>query len=504
VRYGKLLGRRLNLAMQMKAAEQRQVDDRPTPVISIGDDLLRQIAAGDYMATLEPTRRLSKDALDRLFEATLAACKRPVTICVTLKLFQHVRANLEYYVAYFSARPQVAYFCTDRIEDAIRTRLCLDRLGRKQRVLLLYASAPELVDLFVKYQIEPCVFDPWWVEQALLHKKDLTDAVKVHLWIDVGMAREGMLPADIPRILPSLANDQFVVEGVATHFNAVAHDHAPQKARFEDALQVLRASGIRPHVVHAIASHNGLGYSDLTGSLSPGKVKLDVLYDMIRPGCALGLGPRRNLGSEKAEVLRLAIPVREARIAHIKEVPAGWNLGYWDNKFPDKKRIAILEGTRLNSLRYEAFQGPGCETRTLNSVLSHGSIAALDIGEGNCKPGDTLKCSTIMWMSWLTRDFERADGSCRIAVRDAVSDKVSDVRLAIKNELSSEHLRQTIEQNLGLLLNAQLECLRRKKRAAWLARDLLAQSMARGLLLANRIPSLAQRVNSVLAPISCS
>jgi Alanine racemase, N-terminal domain len=492
------------LAMQMKAAEQGRLDDRPTPVISVGDDLLRQVAAGDYIATLEPTRWLSEDALDLLFEATISACQRPVNICVTLKLFQHVRANLEYYVAYFSAKPQVAYFCTDRIEDAIRIRMCLDRLGRAQGVLLLYASAPELVDLLVKYRIEPCVFDPWWVEQALLHKKELTQAVKIHLWIDVGMAREGILPHDLGRMLPSLANDHIVVEGVATHFNAVVQDHTVQKTRFEDVLRALRASGIRPRVVHAIASHNGLGYSDLTGSLSPGKVKLDVLYDMIRPGCALGLGPRRNLGSH-GEVLRLAIPIREARIAHIKDVPAGWNLGYWDNKLPATKRIAILEGTRLNSLRYEAFQDPGCETRTLNSVLSHGSVAGLDLAGGSWKAGDILNCATTMWMIWLTRGFERSeDGSCRIAIRDAVSEKISNVRIVIRKELPSEHLRQRLEQNLGLLLNAKLECVTRKRRMAWFARDLLARIIAGGLLLTNRIPSLAQRVNSVLKPISCS
>jgi hypothetical protein len=488
----------------MKAAEQQQLDDFTTPVISIGDELLRQLAAGEYVATLEPTRRLSEDALDVLFETTLSACRRAVDICVTLKLFQHVRANLEYYVTYFSAKPQVAYFCTDRIEDAIRTRLCLDRLGRKQAVLLLYASAPELIGLLLKYRIEPCVFDPWWIEQVLLHKEEVEQPIKIHLWIDVGMAREGLLPHDLGRILPSLANDHIVVEGLATHFNAVAQDHVIQKSRFEEALSTLRASGIRPRIVHAIASHNGLGYSDLTGSVSPSKVKLDVLYDMIRAGCALGLGPRRGLAAH-GEVLRLAIPIREARVAHITEVPPGWNLGYWNNKFPTRKRIAILEGTRLNSLRYEAFQDPDCSSRTFNSVISHGRIAGLDLGVVNCKAGDILSCTSTMWMSWLTRGFERSeDGSCQIAIRDAVSGKISDVRIVIRNELPRKHLKHTIEQNLGLLFNAKLECVTRKKRIAWFARDLLAQFMAGGLGLANRIPFLAHRVNSVVAPISCS
>jgi hypothetical protein len=271
-------------------AEQRRPDDWPEPIIALNGDLLRHVETGNYVATIEPTRRLSHEALDALYDKTLSVLRREVNIAVTLKLFQHVRANLDYYVTYFAAKSRVTYFCTDRIEDAIRIRLCLDRLGRRQNLLLLNASAPEFADLYLKYGIEPCVFDPWWIENALCHKASPTDPLKIHLWVDVGMAREGLLPTDIGRILPSLAHDGIVVEGVATHFNAVPQDHNIQKSRFEGVLRMLGKNGIRPRVVHAIASRNGLGYSDFTRSLSLGKAKLDVLYDMVRVGGALGLG----------------------------------------------------------------------------------------------------------------------------------------------------------------------------------------------------------------------
>jgi hypothetical protein len=489
----------------MADADQRQLDDRPQPVIAVDDSLLRHVEAGDYVATIEPTRRLSQQALDVLYEATLSACQREVDIGVTLKLFQHVRANLEYYVAYFAAKPRVTYFCTDRVEDAIKIRLCLERLGRRQKVLLLYACAPELANLYVTHGIEPCVFDPWWIEQALLHKSNLKDPLKIHLWVDVGMSREGMLPTDIGRILPALARDGIVVEGVATHFNAVAQDHAIQKSRFEEVLRMLGDNGIRPRIVHAIASHNGLGYSDLTGSLSPGKAKLDVLYDMVRPGCALGMGPRWNLGSYQEEVLRIAIPTREARIAHIKEVPTGWNLGYWDNKFAARKRIGVLETARLSALKYETFQRrPGGEAEILRSMLSHGSIAAIDLSRGEWKVGDVLTCHTTMWMCFLSRGFERKeDGSCLVAVKDAASGNTTHVRI-VTQELPNEHLLHNIEQSVGMLLNHHLECVTRKKRMAWFVKDLLTRAIYAVLLLTYRIRPLAKKVNSVLVPINCA
>jgi hypothetical protein len=313
------------------------------------------------------------------------------------------------------------------------------------------------------------------------------------------------LPTDIGRILPSLARDGIVVEGVATHFNAVEQDHAIQKSRFEDLLRMLKDNGILPRVVHAIASHNGLGYRDFTGSLSPGKAKLDVLYDMVRPGCALGMGPRWNLGSHQDEVLRIAIPIREARIAHIKEVPAGWNLGYWENKLAASKRIGVLEATRLSSLKYEAFQRrPGAEAETLMSILSHGSIAALDLSGGEWQVGDMLTCHTTMWMCFLSKGFERKeDGSCLVAVKDAASGKTTHVRV-VTQELPNEHLLRNIEHSVGMLLNHHLECVTRKKRMAWFVKDLLTRAIYAVLLLTNRIRPLAKKVNSVLVPINCA
>jgi hypothetical protein len=347
------------------------------------------------------------------------------------------------------------------------------------------------------------VFDAWWIENAMRLKANPTNPLKIHLWVDVGMAREGLLPTDIERILPSLVHEGIVVEGVATHFNAVAQDHDMQKAHFEDVIRMLADNGIRPRIVHAIASRNGLGYSDLTGSISPGKAKLDALYGMVRLGAAIGLAPRWDLDGRQEEVLRIAIPIREARIAHIKEIPAGWNLGYWDNKFRTRNRIAVLEGTRLNTLRYETFQrGFGEAAATLKPWLSHGSVATIELSTGECNVGDVLTCSTDMWLNFLTRGFARKeDGSCLVAVKDALSEKTIVARIAVR-ELPNDHLAHKIEQFVALLLNHHLEFANRPKRVAWFVKDMVTRAMYHFLLLANRIPPLGERVRSMLAPIS--
>ena len=341
--------------------------------------------------------------------------------------------------------------------------------GGAREFLLLYASAPEFADLYIKYGIEPCVFDPWWIENALRHRSKSAKPLNIHLWIDVGTAREGILPSDLPSILPLLDQSGIVVEGVATHFNAVTQDHAAQKSRFDCALQILADRGICPCLVHAIASHNGLGYNDLTGRLSPGKISREALYNMVRPGCALGLGPRWDLDGSQGEVLRIEIPVREARIAHIKDISEGWNLGYWGNKFLSPKRIAVLEGTRLSSLRYESFQGnPTDNSEQLRTVISHGSIASIELPKGEWHVGDVLKCGMTMRRSFFTQRFERQeDGGCMISAHDARSDQTSQLRIVVRKQ-SNEHLHESIDRSISLALNSQLEFAGRKNRMAGL------------------------------------
>jgi hypothetical protein len=472
------------------------------PIIAVNDDFLRHVEAGDYIATIEPTRRLDRAALDALYERTLAALGPDVDIGVTMKRIQHVRANLAYYVAHFAAKPRVTYFCTDNAEEAIRMRLVLDRLGCDKRVLLLYACAPELADLYARYDIEPCVFDPWWIEQALRYRLSADKPLKIHVWVDVGMTREGILPADIDRILPLLKRDGVIVEGVATHFNCVSRDHAIQKARFEEVLQRLRKAGIEPRVVHAVASHNGLGYDDLKDALSPATTRSDVFYDMVRPGSSLGMGLRFDLEDHGEEVLRISIPVRAARIAHIKHVPAGWNLGYWSNPFKTEKRLAVLEGARLSSLRYETFARVP-DTAPFRSMLCHGSIATIDVAQARVDAGDTLTSRDTMWFSLLTRDFQTTgDGRCVVTVRDAASGETRQLRIVAGDKTPNRQLFHNIDQMVSMLLNRHLECAARRKRMAWLARAVLTRAIFVGRMIVDRIPILARKASSLLAAIS--
>jgi hypothetical protein len=166
----------------------------------------------------------------------------------------------------------------------------------------------------------------------------------------------------------------------------------------------------------------------------------------------------------------------------------------------------VLEGTRLSTLRYEAFQRhPGDEAGVLKSMLCHGRIGTTDLPGGTWNAGDRITCRVTMWISFLTRDFERqADGHCLIAIKDAASGETSQVRIVVRREPPNEHLLHSVDQLAALFLNRQLERLEGKRRIARFAKTLLTRTVIAALLLTKRIPRLAQKGRSALAPISPS
>ncbi len=230
---------------------------------------------------------------------------------------------------------------------------------------------------------------------------------------------------------------------------------------------------------------------------------MDVFYDLVRPGCSLGMGPRFDFESRHKDVLRVSIPVREARIAHVKTIPAGWNLGYGDNKFRDDKRIAVIEGTRLNAIRYETYQRQS-ETKSedLKSLLSHLRIACVELPEGEWNAGDVLTSSTTIWNSFLTTSFKRTgDGKYVISVFDARSGEMSNIPVDVQDELPNEHLFYSIDQLIAGLLMLELECLRARTGVARVTRTILTHWAYASLVIAKRIPFVSKMVSLFLSPI---
>lgn len=188
-------------------------------------------------------------------------------------------------------------------------------------VVVLGGVVPGSQDVIVHRQLTPVV----WSRE---HLQMLAGSVRragarplpVHLKIDTGMSRLGVLPGDLGPMLDWFCSDAGLslrLEGVMTHF-ACADDadddlsSARQLSVFADCLGTIAARGLRPSLRHA--------------SNSAALVRFpSARYDMVRPGIALygaASGPEVQLSD-----LRLAMEVG-SRVLAVRDLPAGARISY--------------------------------------------------------------------------------------------------------------------------------------------------------------------------------
>ncbi len=203
-------------------------------------------------------------------------------------------------------------------------------------VVVLGGVPPGAADVIVHRQLRPVV---WSVD----HLEMLSGAVvragarplPVHLNIDTGMSRLGLLPRDLGVVLDWLARDggrTIDLEGVMTHLACADEPDdqmtsARQLASFADCLGTVAAGGQQPLLRHVCNS--------------AGMVRFRAAhYDMVRPGIALygaGSGAEVELGG-----VALAMSVH-SRVLGIRELPAGVRVSYGGRvQLSRDSRVAIV------------------------------------------------------------------------------------------------------------------------------------------------------------------
>jgi alanine racemase len=213
--------------------------------------------------------------------------------------------------------------------------LALRQAGVAGPILVFGPTPPEAAENLVAYDLIQSVtgLAPAQALDAVAHR--CGSKIPVHLKVDSGMGRLGLLPdnpgggaltaaaeaAAIAR-LPGLR-----LEGVYTHFAAADEadkTYAHHQFRvFTAFLDTLQAAGIDPGLRHAA---NSAAIIDLP----------ETHLDVVRPGIALyGLYPSREVDHRRI-VLRPALAVK-SRLLQVKAVPAGFKVSYgmtWEAPAP--------------------------------------------------------------------------------------------------------------------------------------------------------------------------
>jgi alanine racemase len=205
--------------------------------------------------------------------------------------------------------------------------------GIESSILVFESIQPDAAASAVALGVELTVCTPELVDALGTAAVSAHKTVKVHLKVDTGMGRLGVLPADAAAMARKIAAVEGVVQaGTYTHFATSSEkDMSPtqhQLLRFKVAVESIKLAFLDPGIVHAANSAAILRL-------------VESHFDMVRPGTILyGQYPSRWV----PRVLDLHDTWQlKSRISFVKTVPAGFSIGYGAEYVTRREaRIAVI------------------------------------------------------------------------------------------------------------------------------------------------------------------
>jgi alanine racemase len=193
-------------------------------------------------------------------------------------------------------------------------------VGIEAPVLVLGYTPPEQFREVLEKRLAQAVYNRKMALDLAAEAGKAGEKARVHLKVDTGMGRLGWLAGAgaCGEILDLARNPHLELEGIFTHFAAAdALDQSytlEQFHKFIELTEQLRRSGLEFPLRHAANSAALLGMPE-------------THLDMVRAGIAIyGLKPSDEVNYSNVR-LRPALELK-ARIAHVKEVPAGFAISY--------------------------------------------------------------------------------------------------------------------------------------------------------------------------------
>ncbi|HOC08011.1 MAG TPA: alanine racemase [Bacillota bacterium] len=198
--------------------------------------------------------------------------------------------------------------------------IALRQEGIDVPILVLGYTPPQLFNKVLEHRITPTLYN---YEDALklseLASKN-GSSVKVHLKLDTGMGRIGMIPGQdsLDMVSNIYAPPGIKIEGIFTHFSVADEKDKTytreQFKKFTGFVNALKERGIDIPLRHA---GNSAASIDLP----------ETHLDMVRPGVILyGLYPSDEV--EKGKLSLKPLASLKTVISHVKTVPPGTSVGY--------------------------------------------------------------------------------------------------------------------------------------------------------------------------------
>lgn len=266
---------------------------------------------------------------------TLRSLSDGARFCAVLKANAYGHGLKE--VAQIVARAGVQAFAVDQLSDALILRNMFPSALIIQLGYLLFEDYEEAI----QNNIEFTLYDKEGVEHAEKIAGSSASVANIHLKIETGTSRQGVLIEDLPDLLSDIRRNTHIhVSGVSTHFANIEDltqtDYASmQFSRFTEAVEIINSHGFSPSHLHCACSAAVLLYPDThmtlvrTGIALYGIWPSESISDTIR---------KQNISCDLRSVLKW-----KTRIAQIKSVPTGTPIGYGlTERVKQRSRIAII------------------------------------------------------------------------------------------------------------------------------------------------------------------
>ncbi len=221
----------------------------------------------------------------------------------------------------------ISDFGVANINEAVHLRELLN--GFPAQILAFASPLLSQIELYIKYEVALCLgdFETLRLAEALAQK--FGKPIDVHLKIDTGMGRLGVLPQHALSLAQAVERSEHLnLKAVFTHFASSDSDKAFTQKQLSTYMALVSEL------------EHSLGRSVLKHAANSGAVitEKDAYLDMVRPGVLLyGYTPRTGL---KSPLSLKPVMQLQAKVVFIKTVERGTSISY-GRKWTARKRSRI-------------------------------------------------------------------------------------------------------------------------------------------------------------------
>lgn len=190
--------------------------------------------------------------------------------------------------------------------------------GISAPIVILSPSTVSEIDEIIKYSLTPCVSDLSFARELDRRCAGRDERLAVHVEVDTGMGRGGLLYRDAVDAIETIAGlEHVVIEGVFSHFSVsecIDDDYNHLQGRlFRELLDELEKRGIDIPLKHLSNSGGVINFPEYH-------------FNLVRPGImTYGIHPGRETGPR---VNLIPVMTFKTTILLMKEVNAGYSIGY--------------------------------------------------------------------------------------------------------------------------------------------------------------------------------